>query len=236
MTTSAGRTAPLALAGLLALVAPTPATAQVGATGVTTHGAGAAVQVGASAAAATGAARSKKDVYLADKAAEQAAAKARRPSTAPARPGKRPTPVVSVFNTWTHEYLVLDRDDQSPLPPRALVDRFLRCHFTNQATDMRPELIATLRDAARHFDARRIEIVSGYRSPKYNLMLRKKGHEVAKDSQHTRGYAVDFRIPGVDVRTLDQWALDRKKGGVGLYRESQFVHVDVGPVRRWNGT
>lgn len=210
----------------LALLAPGAAWAQhapVTATGT------------ASASAATTPAPSKKQAYLAAKAADQAAARARRP-TPLVRPGKRPPPVVSVFNTWTHEYLVLDRDDKAPLPPPALVDRFLRCHYTNQATDMRPELIATLRDAARHFDARRIEIVSGYRAPKYNLMLRKKGHEVAKDSQHTRGYAVDFRIPGVDVRTLDKWALDRKKGGVGLYLESAFVHVDVGPVRRWNGT
>ncbi len=227
----AGRAGALILAGALVALASTSALAQVGPSGAAANGA--AVQVGATSAAATGTTPSKKDAYLAAKAA---GAVARKPVTPPARPGKRPTPVVSVFNTWTHEYLVLDRDDKAPLPPPALVDRFLRCHFTNQATDMRPELIATLRDAARHFDARRIEIVSGYRSPKYNLMLRKKGHEVAKDSQHTRGYAVDFRIPGVDVLTLDKWALDRKKGGVGLYLESQFVHVDVGPVRRWNGT
>ena len=227
--TVASRARALIIAGVVVALVPTTAHAQVGPAGATANGA--AVQVGATSAATAGATPSKKAAYLAAKAAGAAA---RKPP--PTRPGKRPSPVVSVFNTWTHEYLVLDRDDKAPLPPPALVDRFLRCHFTNQATDMRPELIATLKDAARHFDARRIEIVSGYRSPKYNLMLRKKGHEVAKDSQHTRGYAVDFRIPGVDVRTLDKWALDRKKGGVGLYLESQFIHVDVGPVRRWNGT
>ena len=175
----------------------------------------------------------KKDAYLASKAREPPGTRRRRAAVVP---GKPPPPVVSIFNTWTHEWLVLDRDGKQPLPPPALVDRFLRCHFTDQHTGMRKELIATLRDAARHFSARRIDIISGYRSPKYNLMLRKKGHEVAKDSQHTHGQAVDFRIPGVGVLELDQWARDRRTGGVGLYLDSKFIHVDVGPVRRWNGS
>ena len=51
-------------------------------------------------------------------------------------------------------------------------------------------------EAARHFDAERVEIISGYRHPKYNLMLRKKGHQVAAGSYHTKAKAVDFRIPG----------------------------------------
>ena len=62
--------------------------------------------------------------------------------------------------------------------------------------------IATLRDAARHFAARRIDIVSGYRSPKYNLMLRKKGHEVARDT--TSGYrrAADLCAGTCDIAAL----------------------------------
>ncbi len=176
---------------------------------------------------------SKKDEYLAAKAA--AAGKPRRARML-TYPGKKPEPVVSVFNTWTHEWLVVDKDVKRPLPPAPLVDRFLRCHFTGQATDMRDKLVETLRDAARHFDARRIDIISGYRSPKYNLMLRKKGHEVASESHHTKGQAVDFRIPGVEVLDLERWARDRRAGGVGLYLESKFIHVDVGPVRRWGGT
>ncbi len=221
----------LALAALTWLVAPGPVVADEAAGA----GAGATTSAGvasAAAAAAPVAPPSKKDAYLASKRA------ATRPARRGARPrvGKPPAPVISVFNTWTHEWLVIERDDRAPLPPAEQVDRFLRCHFTNQATDMRKELIATLRDAGRHFAARRIDIVSGYRSPKYNLMLRKKGHEVAKDSQHTQGHAVDFRIPGVDVRDLESWAVGRRKGGVGLYLESKFIHVDVGPFRRWNGS
>ena len=174
---------------------------------------------------------SKKDQYLAAKAQAKG-----KPAVSSRRIGAPAPPVLSLYNTWTHEWLALDADPRARLPADATVDRFLRCHFTNQSTAMRDELIATLREAASHFSARRIDIVSGYRSPKYNLMLRKKGHEVAKDSQHTQGHAVDFRIPGIDVRTLESWALGRHKGGVGLYLESKFIHVDVGPFRRWNGT
>ena len=216
---------------MAAVSAPGGGEAQVASGGATAGGATAGATV-ATSAAASAAVPSKKDAYLASKAAEGAGKR----HGALARPGKPPPTVVSIYNTWTHEWLVIDRDARAPLPPPEQVDRFLRCHFTNQATDMRPELIKTLREAARHFSARRIDIVSGYRSPKYNLMLRKKGHEVARDSQHTQGHAVDFRIPGVDVKALHAWALARKAGGVGLYLESKFIHVDTGPVRRWNGT
>ncbi|HVV83808.1 MAG TPA: DUF882 domain-containing protein [Kofleriaceae bacterium] len=244
------RAARLAVIAAMAMLAPA-ARAQVPAVASTGTGAGASASAGVAVQAATATATatatasasgaaatpSKKDLYLAAKGAAAVAERKRRAAAeVAARPGKPPPPVISLFNTWTHEWLVLERDPRAPLPPPAEVDRFLRCHFTNQTTDMRQELVAALRDAATHFAARRVDIVSGYRSPKYNLMLRKKGHEVAKDSQHTLGHAVDFRIPGVDVRALDSWALARRMGGVGLYLESQFVHMDVGPIRRWNGT
>jgi uncharacterized protein YcbK (DUF882 family) len=100
---------------------------------------------------------------------------------------------------------------------------------------MDEHLIGVLIAAARHFEVDRVDIVSGFRAPKYNLMLRKKGRAVARDSQHTKGNAVDFRLPGVPVARLRSWALSLKLGGVGFYPESKFVHVDTGPVRRWNG-
>jgi uncharacterized protein YcbK (DUF882 family) len=221
----------VAAAAMALMLAPPAGRAQVaGAERVASSGAAAAGTVMTAAASAS--TPSKKDAYLASKSS---AGVGKRKALA-ARPGKPPPVVVSIYNTWTHEWLVIDRDRRAALPPAEQVDRFLRCHFTNQTTDMRPELIKTLREAAEHFSARRIDIVSGYRSPKYNLMLRKKGHEVARDSQHTQGHAVDFRIPGVDVRALEAWALARRAGGVGLYLESKFIHVDTGPVRRWDGT
>lgn len=191
---------------------------------------------------------SKKAEYLAGKqalttGAELGTAPAKAKATAKAKvtvsPRKigAPAPkVISVFNTWTREWIALDADVKASLPEKHTVDRFLRCHFTNEPTQMDGALARTLREAARHFGRDRIDIVSGFRAPKYNLMLRKKGREVARDSQHSHGNAVDFRIPGVDVRALEAWARRLRLGGVGLYLGSGFVHVDTGRVRYWNGT
>jgi uncharacterized protein YcbK (DUF882 family) len=63
-----------------------------------------------------------------------------------------------------------------------------------------------------------------------------ESHEVAAKSQHTFGKALDIRIEGVDLARLHQAALSLNAGGVGYYPQSDFVHVDVGPVRQWAGT
>ena len=78
-------------------------------------------------------------------------------------------------------------------------------------------------------------MVSGFRHPKFNLILRKKGHQVARDSQHTHGNACDFFIPHIPTRALQAWAKDQKIGGVGRYLDSGFVHMDTGPIRFWSG-
>ena len=103
-----------------------------------------------------------------------------------------------------------------------------------QAERMR--LIGVLTRVAGRFSARRIDVVSGYRSPKYNLMLRKKGHQVARDSQHTHGNAVDFRIRGVGTSQVLHYVRSLRVGGVGFYPHSQFVHSDTGKVRYWTGS
>jgi uncharacterized protein YcbK (DUF882 family) len=176
------------------------------------------------------AAPSKKDLYLAAKRAATGPTRAVRPAV---KVGAPPTKVISLFNTWTHEWIAVDAKGAMPDP--SLVARFLRCHYTNRPTAMDPRLIGAVVTAARHFSARRVDVVSGFRHPKYNLMLRKKGREVARDSQHTLGHAVDFRLPGVAVGSLHRWAVSRRMGGVGLYLDSGFVHMDIGPVRYWGG-
>ena len=149
-------------------------------------------------------------------------------------PGERIEPVTTLFNVWTHEAL--------PILPGQLhsvqdhFHTFLRDHFTNQATHMDPRLIDVLTRVAGKFSARRIEVVSGYRSPKYNLMLRKKGHQVARHSQHMEGHAVDFRIRGVATRQVLRYVRSLRVGGVGFYPHSEFVHSDTGPVRYWTGS
>jgi uncharacterized protein YcbK (DUF882 family) len=160
-----------------------------------------------------------------------AAAKSTRHGPPPA-PGIRPDRLVNLYNFWTREWLAIDA--ASP-PPRATVDHFLRDHFTNKATAMEPRLIGMLVTAATRFHSDVVDVVSGFRHPKYNLILRKKGHQVARDSQHTHGNAIDFFVPQVPVQALQAWARAQSAGGVGLYAASGFVHMDTGPIRTWSG-
>jgi uncharacterized protein YcbK (DUF882 family) len=78
-------------------------------------------------------------------------------------------------------------------------------------------------------------VVSGYRSPKFNEALRKKGRQVASRSHHTLGEALDFRLPDVEAEALAAAAEEIHVGGLGTYASSGFVHVDVGRDRRWGG-
>jgi hypothetical protein len=149
-----------------------------------------------------------------------------------ARPGERIEPVTTLFNVWTHEALPI-------LPGQSIESRFhqfLRDHFTNQATRMDTRLVDVLTRVAEKFEAKRIDVVSGYRSPKYNLMLRKKGHQVARHSQHMEGNAVDFRIRGIATKQVLHFVKSLRVGGVGFYPHSQFVHSDTGKIRYWTGS
>jgi uncharacterized protein YcbK (DUF882 family) len=141
-------------------------------------------------------------------------------------------PITTLYNLWTREALPL----VPGLSAGESIHPFLRDHFTNQATRMDVRLVDVLTQVARRFRAPRIEVVSGYRSPKYNLMLRKKGHQVARSSQHTEGHAVDFRIRGVPTPVLLRYVRSLRRGGVGYYPHSQFVHTDTGPIRYWKGS
>jgi uncharacterized protein YcbK (DUF882 family) len=100
---------------------------------------------------------------------------------------------------------------------------------------MEPLLIPMVVAAAIKFRSDTAIVVSAFRHPKYNLMLRKKGRQVARDSQHTHGTAIDFYIPRVPTMILHAWAKEQAAGGVGLYLESGFVHMDTGNVRYWAG-
>jgi uncharacterized protein YcbK (DUF882 family) len=137
-------------------------------------------------------------------------------------------------------------DEETPTQGR--FDLLLADRVTGEAVPIDPHLLALLRRlSARHglAGAPRIEIVSGYRSPKLNEVLRKKGRRVASHSQHSRGQAVDFRlVPAGASRGLDPRPLEQElralgwDGGIGVYPTNAdwFVHADVGPRRRWTGT
>jgi uncharacterized protein YcbK (DUF882 family) len=150
----------------------------------------------------------------------------------PPSPGARPARLVNLYNFWTKEWLAIEAG--AP-PPQATIDRFLRDHFTNKPAAMEPRLVDMVVAAAANFRADVVEVISGFRHPKYNLILRKKGRQVARDSQHSHGTAIDFTIPNVPAQALEAWARAQKLGGVGFYPESGFVHMDTGPIRTWSG-
>lgn len=78
-----------------------------------------------------------------------------------------------------------------------------------------------------------LEVLSGYRSPKTNAMLRRASSGVAKNSFHMYGQALDIRVPGQSMRNVRNVARSLRAGGVGYYPRSNFVHVDTGTVRSW---
>jgi len=76
-------------------------------------------------------------------------------------------------------------------------------------------------------------LLSGYRSPKTNAMLRSRSRGVAKNSRHMRGQAADLRLNSRSVNQMYRAAVSCRGGGVGRYSGSNFVHMDCGPVRSW---
>jgi uncharacterized protein YcbK (DUF882 family) len=110
---------------------------------------------------------------------------------------------------------------------------FLRDWRNDEQTRMDPQLFDILWEVTREVDTEEpIRIVSSYRSPVTNAMLRRRSHAVAQFSQHMLGKAIDFNITGVPVEKLREIAMRMQRGGVGFYPGS-FVHVDVGSVRHW---
>jgi uncharacterized protein YcbK (DUF882 family) len=93
------------------------------------------------------------------------------------------------------------------------------------------DLLVTLR--ARLDSQEPFQVISGYRSPKTNAMLHEASHGVAEHSYHIVGKAIDIRVAGRALPSVRDAALTMRQGGVGYYPASDFVHVDVGPVRRW---
>jgi uncharacterized protein YcbK (DUF882 family) len=113
------------------------------------------------------------------------------------------------------------------------LNHFLRDWRNHEETKMAPGLFDILWEIQRDVGSTEaIHIISSYRSPATNSMLRARSRGVAKHSQHMLGNAIDFRIPGVSIEDLRAAGLRLQRGGVGYYPGS-FVHVDVGSVRHW---
>jgi uncharacterized protein YcbK (DUF882 family) len=143
------------------------------------------------------------------------------------------------YHTHTGERLdvVYRRGDQ--YIPEALdeLDHFLRDHRTGDVRHFDPHLFDLLHDltASLGDSGGEIDVICGYRTPRSNEFLRTRNPHtgVAEHSLHMQAEAIDIRLPGIPTSELRDAALRLQRGGVGYYRSSDFVHVDVGRVRHW---
>lgn len=114
------------------------------------------------------------------------------------------------------------------------INFLLRDHYSGDVHNMDIRLMDLLHDLQyKTGNDGALEVISGYRSPQTNVNLARASGGVASRSYHMRGMAIDIRLPGTSLSKLRNVALAMRRGGVGYYPESQFVHVDVGPVRKW---
>lgn len=117
----------------------------------------------------------------------------------------------------------------------AEVNQIFRDHRTDEIRSIDPALLDLLFAIQRRLEARHpFHIVSGYRSPATNCMLRRRHKGVARHSLHMQGKAVDIHLPGHKLTALRRIAVALRMGGVGYYPRSHFVHVDTGESRYWS--
>ncbi|MDY0013529.1 MAG: DUF882 domain-containing protein [Rhodocyclaceae bacterium] len=143
---------------------------------------------------------------------------------------------LSFRHTHTDERLQVVYRSGGQYQPAALaeVNHLLRDFRTGQVSPIDPALLDILHALGGACGGQTFEIISGYRSPATNGMLKKTGGGgVATHSLHMEGRAIDVRMPGVDTARLRDAALALGLGGVGYYPAENFLHVDTGRVRAW---
>lgn len=143
---------------------------------------------------------------------------------------------LSFLHTHTGEHLEVDYFQDGKYQPDGLaqVNNLLRDFRTNEVHQIDPALLDTLFDLQTLAQADTVfEVISGYRSPTTNAMLRRTTEGVAQHSMHLEGRAIDVRLQQFPTATLARLARSLGRGGVGFYPASDFVHVDTGRVRSW---
>ena len=145
---------------------------------------------------------------------------------------------LSFYHTHTHKRLDVVYWRNGRYLPDALdeIDHFLSDFRTGDIVDMDPALLDLIYEVRESLGSDgTYQIISAYRSPRTNEMLRGRGASsgVARKSQHLLGKAIDVRLEGVATTQLRDRALALRRGGVGYYEDSDFVHLDTGRVRRW---
>jgi uncharacterized protein YcbK (DUF882 family) len=148
------------------------------------------------------------------------------------------TRTLSFHHTHSDEDLTITfkRDGRYDEEALKQLNHFLRDWRTQDQTTMDRRLFDILWEVYRDVDARKpIQIISSYRSPATNAMLRRRSSGVARSSQHMLGHAMDFFIPEVQLEQIRYAGLRLQRGGVGFYPTSgsPFVHLDTGNIRHW---
>lgn len=113
------------------------------------------------------------------------------------------------------------------------IAKIFRCKLTGEVHPIDIELIEILDQIEHHFGIGEIKLISPYRSPLRNALMKKQGRGVAKNSLHMFGKAADIEIAGVSTTQIRDYAYSLHKGGVGFYGKNTFVHVDSGSLRTW---
>jgi uncharacterized protein YcbK (DUF882 family) len=143
---------------------------------------------------------------------------------------------LELTNLHTGESLTVTFHNERDIAPDALaaLRHLLRDYRVNEEHEMDSGLFMQLTDLAREAGLpARYEVISGYRSPGTNARLHAAGHAVAEHSQHIEGRAIDVRLRDCPLSRLHELALAAKRGGVGYYPRSNFVHIDTARVRSW---
>nr|WP_249786392.1 MULTISPECIES: DUF882 domain-containing protein [unclassified Bradyrhizobium] len=148
------------------------------------------------------------------------------------------TKTLSFHHTHSGEDLTVTfkRDGRYDEAALKQLNHFLRDWRSQEQTVMDRRLFDILWEVYRDVDGKQpIQIISSYRSPATNAMLRRRSSGVARASQHMLGHAIDFFIPGVPLEQIRFAGLRLQRGGVGFYPTSgsPFVHLDTGSVRHW---
>ena len=129
----------------------------------------------------------------------------------------------------------LDQDDQWIDEAYQKINHLLRSRGDDKVTQMDKRLIVLADHLQDHFKADTVEVISAYRSPGFNKQLKEDGRNVANESLHTKGLAMDIHIDEIDEADLRDYLLSLGRGGVGYYGDRLMVHMDFGPVRQWHG-
>ena len=143
---------------------------------------------------------------------------------------------LSFHHLHTGERLAVEYFAGGDYLPHALheVNHVLRDWRTGTSHPIEPALLDLLHELHTASGSKQpFEVICGYRSPKTNAMLASHSEQVSPRSLHLKGKAIDIRLPDVSLRKLRDTALGLRRGGVGYYPTSNFVHVDTGRVRSW---